>query len=228
MPTCAKSALSALLLASSAFAQSDGTVHVGRALEIFVDQDQPFVNAGYGQGLKVGSILPVAGGNPIGKTGERRDVGSAKVVELWENLARLQLDGPATAAKGKRFVRVNGTDGAALDPVPPPPLPATPAASAPLDSPTPPPPTPGAEHSIQVHASMSLQRLYLRNDGKVPLHKCELRLPDNRHYVVTEPLAPQDEEAVMLFRFSQDGLPMDRPLDYVLVKCVEGEKSVRL
>src|SRR5579871_5186771 len=142
MPTCAKSALSALALvtlAFPAFAQSDGTVHVGRALEVFVDQDQPFVNAGYAQGLKVGAVLPVAGGATIGKTGERRDVGSAKVVELWENLARLQLDGPAIATKGKKFVRVNGPEGAALDPLPPPPLPAAPqaapAAAAPLDPP---------------------------------------------------------------------------------------------
>jgi hypothetical protein len=166
-------------------------------------------------------VLNVAGGPPIGRTNEHRDVGTATVTEVWESLARLQFDAAAAAAKGKKFVRIANSDERV-------------AAGTDVSSPggggtntvTPPPPPP--DYGLPVHASMAMQRIWIRNDGDVPLHKCELRLLDNRHYLLSEPLGAKDDEAVMLFRFSQDGVHVDKPVDSLLVRCQEGEKTVRL
>lgn len=204
-----------------------GQTHVGKQLEIFIDQDQPYVSAGFAQGLKVGSQLTVTGGPAIGRSTEHKDIGTATVVEVWESLARLQLDAAANATKGRKFVRVatsedrvaSGTDvsspgAGATNTVVPVPLVAVSAG----------PPEP----ALPVRVTMQMQRFWIHNDGDVPLHRCEMRLPDNRHYVLSGPLEAKDDEAVMLFRFSQDGVPLDKPLDQVLVKCTEGEKLVRL
>jgi hypothetical protein len=207
------------LIAASAWADGDGApanVHIGKMQEIFVDQDQPFVNAGFAHGLSVGQVLAVAGGPAIGKTNDHRDVGTATVAELWENLARLQLDDAAATAKGKKWVRLPE----ATTPTSPNPSAAASTPPAPAVSP--------AGKGLEIHAVLSLQRLYLHNDGKLPLHKCELRLPDNRHYYMSDGLAAGDQEAIMLFRFNQDGTPLDRPLDSLKVKCDEGERTIPL
>jgi hypothetical protein len=158
----------------------------------------------------------VAGGAPIGNTNEHRDVGSATVQEVWESVARVELDAAATQAAGRKFVRLaEGVDAPApSDAASPPPPPSS--------GPKPPPPAAG----MPVRAALALQRLTLYNDGDATLHDCELRLPDNRHYRLTSPLGAKDHEGIMLFRFNQDGVALDRPLDFVEVKCKEGVRTV--
>src|SRR5688572_24767080 len=55
---------------------------------VFVDKGDLFARAGTKQGIRVGMKLTLLG-DKIGDTPERRTVGSAVVMEVWESLARL-------------------------------------------------------------------------------------------------------------------------------------------
>src|SRR5207302_10003501 len=116
--------------------------------EVVVDRGETFVRIGLTQGLTKGVTLDVL-------SADRRQVlGSAVVMEVWDSLARVNLDSASSAYKGQRLARVRGAapsgsaapapapSGASAAPVaamPPPPPPA-PSGRTTLGSGSPPPP----------------------------------------------------------------------------------------
>src|SRR5262245_25444777 len=87
-------ALCAVLASSAASAQE--------AWETFNDKGGTFIRAGSKQGLAVGSELSMY------KDGADATVqGTATVMEVWDALARLNLDSAATKA-GAKFARLKG------------------------------------------------------------------------------------------------------------------------
>lgn len=68
---------------------------------MFQDGQEHFVRAGSSRGLEMGSVLMVVG--PPMKGSKRRRLGEATVVEVWPELARVNLDAGARAEPGKHF-----------------------------------------------------------------------------------------------------------------------------
>ena len=199
--------LGALLLPAFAFADAG-------VVEAFKDKGEFFVKAGTKAGLKVGSEVTILG-DQIGDSGEYRTAGKATVLEVWENLARINLDEEAAKLKEVKHARVAKAA--------PKPAAATPAANP--SAPTPPPAAP-AGGRLNGHAAINgfgpAKRITLFNDSKDNWSHCDLRLPDNRHYLM-QSLKAGDSEAVSLPHFTQDGTAFDKPLDSLSVKCNEGE-----
>ncbi len=183
-------------------------------VEAFKDKGEYFVKAGTRAGLKIGSEVTILG-DQIGDSGEYRTAGKGTVLEVWENLARVNLDEEASKLKEVKHARV-----AKLAPKPAPSAPAGQAAAPAAPAPAP------AGGKLNGHAAINgfgpAKRITLFNDSKDNWTKCDLRLPDNRHYVMAS-LKAGDSEAVSLPHFSQDGTAFDKPLDSLSVKCNEGE-----
>jgi hypothetical protein len=59
--------------------------------DLFTDRGDTFVRAGSRKGLKVGAELTLLG-EKIGDTDERRVVGTANVMEVWDTIARVNID----------------------------------------------------------------------------------------------------------------------------------------
>lgn len=175
-----------------------------KPVETFIDRGEVFARAGESSGLTVGTVLKVLGPR-IGDTDERRAVGSATVMEVWETLARLKLDAEAEKHKGERFVALPKEQSQAEA------------------SPTQGPPR------LRGHAEFSglVKRLVVYNDGPGRWTGCELRFPNNKRYLMPK-LEAGDSETVMLMRFEQDGVPRALPLDWVRVRCKEGEARFSL
>jgi hypothetical protein len=83
-----------LTLSSAAFAQE--------SWEAFTDKGNVFVRAGSAQGLKVGSELSM-----FKEANDPTPAGKATVMEVFDAMARINLDGAATAAKAK-YARLPG------------------------------------------------------------------------------------------------------------------------
>jgi hypothetical protein len=102
---------------------------------------------------------------------------------------------------------------------PPPPAPAAPAAN------------PDASGHLTASAKLSgfkpVRRLTLFNNDKFDWKKCELRLTDNRRYLLPE-LTAHDSEAINLMRFVQDGVVYDVDVKSVTVHCAQGSAKVDL
>ncbi len=203
--------LAGLALAPSALAQPS-------VAELFVDKGDTFARAGSEQGLKVGSAVTVLGPT-IGDTQERRRVGTATVLEVWDSLARVSLDADATKESGTKFVELPkggakakaaaGASGSTASP------------AAPEEQPS------GSGKSLKGRASATGPRITLYNDSNAAWTNCELRLPSNRRYILKQ-LGPHDSEGIMSLRFVQDGVPRDLPMDSVNVKCDQGERRFSL
>jgi hypothetical protein len=204
-------ALVVMLAAASSFADEG-------VAEIFVDRGETYVRAGTAQGLKVGSEIAIVGPT-IGGGTERRAFGSATVLEVWEKLARVSLNAAAKAEKGEKFAQVAGATAAKGPSAKPAEL------SKPPDA-----PQADATPSLKGRASSSgagkLRRITVYNDGNTLWTNCDVRLPNNKHYVVPK-LAGGASEGIMFFRFEQDGVAYDKPVDSVLVKCHEGTSRFR-
>lgn len=68
-----------------------------RVIEVFVDKGDHFLRAGRNQGLGIGAQVVILG-ERIGDTEERRRIGVATVMEVWETLARVNPDRASLAA----------------------------------------------------------------------------------------------------------------------------------
>ena len=83
----------------------------------------------------------------------------------------------------------------------------------------------GKGGALKGHAAIGglgpVQRITIYNDGTVNWMHCELRLPNNKHYLMPR-LQGHDQEGIMITRFTQDGTEVDKPLDSIQVKCDEG------
>jgi hypothetical protein len=66
--------------------------------DIFTDKGDMFVRAGKNKGLKMGSEVKLLG-DKIGDTDERRVVGKANVIEVFDTIARVVPDDEAKKAK---------------------------------------------------------------------------------------------------------------------------------
>jgi hypothetical protein len=173
--------------------------------EVFVDKGNTYVRAGTDQGVQVGTSLTIVG-PASGKAAERKTLGTASVLEVFASLARVSLDRAAKAAPGDKYaqLRVKGS--------------VRPASAT----------NTGENGGLKGHASMAgvgpeaAHKIVLYNDGDTPWSHCELRLPNNKRFVI-ERLRAGDSESVMLFKFNQDGTEYDRPLDSLSVKCDEGQ-----
>ncbi len=157
---------------------------------MFVDRGQQFVRAGSEDGLAVGQSISVVGA-------DKAALGQAQVVEVWEHLARVELDASAAGkAPSARFAALGVRAGAGPSDV-----------------------------ALKGRASLSgvgpVKRLVVRNSGETAWSQCELRLPDNRRYLLSS-LAAGTSDGVMLVKFSQDGVHRDVELRSVSVRCAQG------
>lgn len=164
-----------------------------KLVDLFVDRGDTFIRAGTAQGLKVGDSVPILGAK-IGNTEERRVVGSAAVLEVWKTIARVNLDAAARGAEGEKFAQVGAE-------------PARPT---------------GLRGRASASGVAKLRRITIYNDSGTTWRNCDVRLPNNKRYVLSQ-LAPRSSEGIMLFRFNQDGVERDLPTTYVDVKCSNGE-----
>ncbi len=71
-----------------------------------------------------------------------------------------------------------------------------------------------------------VQRITIHNDGKINWTHCELRLPNNKHYLMPT-LKGLDQDGIMITRFVQDGAEVDKPLDTLSVKCDQGSATFK-
>ena len=213
-----------VFLSQPGLAQAPGTAQAaleGRVTEVFVDRGESYVRAGTAQGLQVGSTVSILG-PPIADTKERRSIGTGTVVEVWGKLARVSLDAAALAAPAPKFARVE-KEGKAAAPKASAGAPAAPAEASAAAEPE--------RGSLRGHASVTgvggglglgARRIILYNDSAANWTNCDLRLPNNKHYVLRSLEAHRDE-GIMLFRFEQDGTPRDIPIEWVNVRCNEGQ-----
>jgi hypothetical protein len=186
-----------------------------RTVEVFKDRGDFFIRAGTSRGLRVGVEVTILG-DRIGDTDERRSAGKATVLEVWESLARISPDQESLKLKEVKLARLGG----------PAPVEAA-APSLPRPPPTPPPAAPPtARPMLKGHATIGgiahLVRFTIFNDSNVVWTNCELRLANNKHYWLGT-LRDHDFEGVMITRFTQDGTELDRELDWIWVRCAEGE-----
>jgi hypothetical protein len=183
-----------------------------QAVEVFKDKGDLFVRAGTNRGLKVGTELVILG-DRIGDSDEHRAGGTAIVLEVWATLARISPDEEARKLKDIKLARISGAAAPA-------PAPVAKAAPPPKAEPAP------AGNALKGRASFigigPAKRITISNDGSTLWTKCDLRLPNNKHYVL-DVLRPGDHESIVYPRFKQDGTELDRPLDWILVKCEEGQ-----
>ncbi len=198
----------------------------GDTVEIFVDKQDVFIRAGTNKGLKVGSEVLVLG-DRIADTNEYRVAGRANVLEVFETIARVSLDPAAQKVKNPKLAMLQ-TAAKAERPAP-----------APLSAPPPPPKDPpnpkawSADKDDTAAGNGLLQgiarktggwigtRIIIKNTSSIRWNRCDVRLPDNRHYRI-DSLDPREEEGIMLTKFTQDGVHRDVAIDSVLVQCTEG------
>lgn len=185
----------------------------GPNVEVFVDRGDTFIRAGTTHGVKVGIVLPVLG-PPIGNTQERRTIGGATVIEVWETLARVSLDKAASSVAGPKLARIA-----------PPPAPAPEPPPAPALPPPPPPPLPEAAApalALKGHAEMgAFSRVWIYNDSPAPWSNCELKLPNNTHFKI-EALPARSNDKVRMGAFEPAGPVKDVPINSVTVTCDQG------
>ena len=174
-------------------------------VEVFKDKGDLFVRAGTNRGIQVGTELVILG-DRIGDTDEYRAGGKATVLEVWETVARISPDEEARKLKDVKLARVKS--------------------AAPVAAPAAVADPPNAGNTLKGHASFiglgPAKRITVHNDSALRWTRCELRLPNNRHFMLSQ-LRAGDHEAIVYPRFNQDGTELDRPLDWILVKCDEGQ-----
>lgn len=188
--------------------------------EIFVDRGETFIRAGSANGLAVGAGLEVLDAK------KREPVGTAVVMEVWESLARVNLDSKSVAYAALKVARVKKGEVAAAAAQP------EPAAKAPAPVPAPvvvrstPIPVPTGPNTLDGFVTITGadrgRRVIIKNRSNRDWHNCDVRLADGRHYWIGD-LDTGDDEGVMLFRFEHDGPPPTQPLfEGVAVMCREG------
>ncbi len=192
-----------------------------RTVEVFKDKGDYFLRAGTNRGLRVGIEVMILG-ERIGDTDEYRAGGKATVLEVWESLARVSPDEEAKRQKEIKFARVPGPP--ALSVPPPPPASAPLPARGPVASATNAPqlPRPMLRGRAEVNGIGHLRRFTIFNDSNFNWTSCELRLANNLHFWLGS-LRAGEWDGVMMTRFTQDGTEHDRDLEWIWVRCAEGE-----
>ena len=179
-------------------------------VEVFKDKGDMFLRAGTNKGLKVGSEVVILG-EKIGDTDEYRTAGKASVLEVWETLARISPDEEAKKLKEIKVAKVGSS---------------TPVAAA-----NPPPaqtaaPAGGLKGHAQIGGIGPAKRISIYNDSTVGWTNCEIRLPNNKRYKFAAMKAGEND-GIMIVKFAQDGIELDRPLDSVSVRCDQGSSNFR-
>jgi hypothetical protein len=77
------------------------------------------------------------------------------------------------------------------------------------------------EGSAKIIGFGPARQITVNNDGDTDWTGCELRLPTNKRYLLKF-LQAHDHESVVLPKFNQDGVELDKPLDQITVKCEQG------
>lgn len=186
-------------------------------VDMFVDKGDTFIKAGKKQGLKVGSDVTVLG-DRIGDTDEYRSAGTATVMEVFDSISRVALDDEAKKHKEAKHVRIGsaggsgGSKGAAKGST----TKAEPAAAAEEGG--------GLKGTAKIIGFGPARQITVHNNGTTNWSNCELRLPTNKRYMMAA-LKAGDQESIVLPRFSQDGVELDKPLDHLMVKCDQGSAS---
>jgi hypothetical protein len=211
--------------------------------EIFLDHKETFVRAGTKQGLEKGSEVVVVG--KPNASGARAKLGTAVVMDVFPAMSRLSLDKASAAAKGDRYVVVPSSAPAVViaekvaekpaeKPVPvakaapekPEDLDRTPNFHKPendgYEQAKPP------EKKLKGRASSigfgPVRRIRLQNENAFAWTKCELRLANNKHYLMDH-LGAGEDDGIALPRFVQDGTERDVEINNVTVKCAEGSAT---
>lgn len=114
-------------------------------------------------------------------------------------------------------------------PVPPPPPPAIavpeppPPPPVPIVAPkAPPPPAPLAGTASWRYDFFNGEQVILGNEGVGDWTRCEVRLPDHRRAALAR-LAPRAKQTLRLATFERDGESVRAKLNWVHVRCAEGE-----
>jgi hypothetical protein len=158
--------LAAVLLPAAALAQE--------AWEAFTDKGSIFVRAGSQQGLKVGTELSM-----FKDANDATPAGKATVMEVFDAMARINLDGASTAARAK-YARIPGT-GPALA---------------------------GAELKGRASMNV-IGRLTIYNDTSANWTDCVLTLPDGKIYKESGVNAHSDDGIMVLKFVSPPGPQLD-------------------
>jgi hypothetical protein len=201
-------------------------VALAQAPEVFVDHGETYVRIGYSQGLTKGVTLDITSAQD-GKT-----VGTGVVMEVWDGLARVNLDSSASAFKGLKLARARPASppppvaltpqGPAVAPPPPPPPGAGGGAPAPPSNPPQTAPQRALHARVQISGGLvDARRFIIYNLDNFDWHDCKIRLPDGRGYDRMTELRANSDEGIMMFRF-EPGMALRDASGLVTVYCAEG------
>ena len=129
-------------------------------------------------------------------------VGSAWVMEVWENMVRLNLDGAASAfggAKRIRFSRSLGEEGG----------------------------TKPIAGKAQLFGAGAFQKLLLSNESEADWSRCHVLLSTNR-IAQLERVPAQSTAEVFLSKFRSMETTNLAPVEYVWVECLEGKAKLTI
>ncbi|MHB8876141.1 MAG: hypothetical protein ACYC8T_20825 [Myxococcaceae bacterium] len=188
-----------VLLAGAAFGQEN-------VVEVFADRGDVFMKAGSKSGLAVGNNVTIYG-DKIGDTSERRRIGTATVMEVWDTLARINLDGAAKAdGAAAKFAAAGQAK------------PAAQAAAAKASGGK-------AEGALRGYVTFKgfarWKILKLYNQTGFDWTGCTLRMNDGRSYKLAK-LKKNDAESIANSNFVAPGPEKDSDPTSVQVTCTEG------
>lgn len=201
-------ALLAALVPALSFAADD-------VVEVFKDKGDIFIRGGTNKGVKVGSEVTILG-DRIGDTDEYRSGGKATVLEVWGSLARVSLDEEARKLKEIKYAKISKAAPARHANTAN--APSTTAAAAAEPAPK---PVVTLKGRAELGGIGPAKRITVYNDSSFEWTQCDLRLPNNKHYSLSN-LRSGDQDGILVSRFTQDGVQFDKPLDGLTVKCNEG------
>jgi|GEM_PF-2570636 len=159
--------------------------------EVFVDNAAFFARAGSAKGLRVGKEVWVVDGDTS------KILGSALVMELWENMARLSLDEGASRPPNSKRIRFSRAMGEEL-------------CTKPMHG------------KAQVLGVGAFQKLVLSNESAEDWSRCHLLLSTNR-VAQLERLPAQSTVEIFLAKFVSLESVRVVPLEYVWIECLEGK-----
>ncbi len=203
-------------------------IALAQAPEVFVDRGETYVRMGAAQGLQKGVTLEILSAQ------DGKSVGTGVVMEVWDGLARVNLDTASSAYKGLRLAKPRATTGApaVANPLPqtvappPPPPPGAGGGSPPPPTASVTPPQFAPQRALHARVQISgglvdARRFIIYNLDNFDWHNCKIRLPDGRGYDKMEELKANSDEGIMMFRF-EPGMALRDASGLVTVYCSEG------
>ncbi len=198
---------------------------LSQAPEVFLDRGETYVRMGSSQGLSKGTTLDIVSAE------SKQAVGTAVVMEVWDGLARVNLDTAASAFKGLRLAKARAPSISvvpqAVAPVPPPPPPGGGGGGVPgVQGGGVNPPQVATQRPLHARVQISgglvdARRFIIYNLDNFDWHGCKIRLPDGRGYDKLEELKANSDEGIMMFRF-EPGMALRDASGLVTVYCAEG------